>query len=580
MEQGFWEKGKSRIKRFWDKNLLKNLTNLLETVILRLDCFTFQIKTKMRYSKLWLFGLALTTVFVSMTSAALVRFDSIWQVGSSDISHIHFAAGGNDFGGLLVWQQTSNATSSNNKQDIKIDGTNDVIFCSRQVKGLYYNSQRGERLRPLDVETAKALWFDTHSSLSMTGGVFTSCTTTGTSVEEADPYGMGIYGKLTHTFNGREYILLAGAQYQTNFATKQNAVKSAPVAPTLQRFDNKIPIGLLYDYNGGVGLVGCTLDPLSGLDQMVNLLNTGGVNDIFAYDNDWIPVLTWTFASLNSSLKLDCSNAGITLDQLLILKIQGLIGMSTDSMTSDGMNIANLGGNEADSKTQYFSSVNVNNATLINQARKTAEELCKGKWSQSYDTSPEVICWEGNNSTRSLNPSVIGNKTLIVRNGTIVLERPMTSTSSPLNIFIDGGRLLLQQGAGSSYIQGFDEKWYPTTTSPKYEWMFLKGNFIINGLIGYLTTQTNYSSIQYKVFIHGKFTSLNTYTYPSEARSIQVADVLNRTSVPTERIDLQAVFSWRCNYGSWSDGSACPLGEFQNAPLIIINQNYPSRLVD
>ena len=52
------------------------------------------------------------------------------------------------------------------------------------------------------------------------------------------------------------------------------------------------------------------------------------------------------------------------------------------------------------------------------------------------------------------------------------------------------------------------------------------------------------------------------------------------SSVTTGQVDLTQVFAWRCNFGSGSDGTACPQSEFQNAPLIIINQNYSSRLTE
>jgi hypothetical protein len=35
--------------------------------------------------------------------------------------------------------------------------TNESLDCSRQIKGLYFNSQRGERLWPLDEDTAGVL---------------------------------------------------------------------------------------------------------------------------------------------------------------------------------------------------------------------------------------------------------------------------------------------------------------------------------------------------------------------------------------------------------------------------------------
>ena len=40
---------------------------------------------------------------------------------------------------------------------IGASGSADVIECRAQIRGLYYNAQRGERLRPLDEKTARSL---------------------------------------------------------------------------------------------------------------------------------------------------------------------------------------------------------------------------------------------------------------------------------------------------------------------------------------------------------------------------------------------------------------------------------------
>jgi hypothetical protein len=103
----------------------------------------------------------------------------------------------------------------------------------------------------------------------------------------------------------------------------------------------------------------------------------------------------------------------------------------------------------------------------------------------------------------------------------------------------------------------------------------LKGNFIVNGLIG----PSNY---QQKVFIHGKFTSLNTYANPGSTKVQQLQQLLSST-IGAEDIDLTKVFAWRCGVTTGSDGSVCitnPLSEFRYAPLVIINQDYPSALVE
>ena len=149
---------------------------------------------------------------------------------------------------------------------------NQAYDCTRKVRGLYYNSQRGERLWPLDATTSEVLGF-ADQDLQMEGGLYTSCGT----AEEGDPY--GIYGHLEHRFNMRDYHLLAGVAYSP---ISTNAILATGVAPTLQRLDNKFPIGFLYDYNGGIGLVGCELvGNAAGLDAIIFKLNTEGVNQAF-----------------------------------------------------------------------------------------------------------------------------------------------------------------------------------------------------------------------------------------------------------------------------------------------------------
>ncbi|MDR2191042.1 MAG: hypothetical protein LBP53_07990 [Candidatus Peribacteria bacterium] len=289
------------------------------------------------------------------------------------------------------------------------------------------------------------------------------------------------------------------------------------------------------------------------MNDFIEIANTSGVANLFMLSGAGVRPAT------GYDKLLDCSKAIVTLDQLLLLKIQGIIGMSSD-VKDDTKNLA---GNEADSKTQYFSSVSVNNATLINAAKRRAEELCRGKRGSS---SNDVICQEGA-TTKTV--SEIAGKTLIVKKGNLILKGVSSLATQPLDIFVDEG--VLTFNPESSRIS-FDTKGHPVSSYAMgvASGVYLKGNFVINGLVK--VTQ------DYKYFIHGKFTSLNTYAAPSSQRMTQLDNLLEPNPTADE-IDLTKVFKWRCNYGSGSDGIACPPSEFQGAPLIIINQNYPSRLL-
>jgi hypothetical protein len=261
----------------------------------------------------------------------------------------------------------------------------------------------------------------------MSSGLFTSCNS-GTNGLTGDSY--GIYGALNHSFQSKDYVLLAGVQYNTGGVN--TVVSNSPLASTFQRFDNKYPLGLLYDYNGGIGFVGCEFKSGAAIDKVIQALNTTGVSNFFEYNSGDKPVPIASYSGM-----LDCTKAEMALDQLLLFKIQGIIGMSSD-INGD---TENLGGNEASSKTQYFSTVNVNNATLVNQAKRRAEELCRGKWSSSLSSlnNEEIICL--NNATSILSSNLFG-KTVIVK-GDLTLNGSRSGTTAPVEVFVDGGTLTL-----------------------------------------------------------------------------------------------------------------------------------------
>jgi hypothetical protein len=248
-------------------------------------------------------------------------------------------------------------------------------------------------------------------------------------------------------------------------------------------------------------------------------------------------------------------------------------------MSTDTKDVGQLLGNEADAKTQYFSSVQLNNASLVNLAKQKAEELCRGKWSTNFPQGGNIICVYSNNDN-TIHPTIddIKGRILIAKNVNVTLQGAMYATTPELNIFIDGGTLALAQNSANR-IQ-FNENGYPTTGSGSYTGIYLKGNFIINGLVIGNGNDGSLPTMPYKTFIHGKFTSLNTYIEPTSQRISQLKNLLGAT--PAEKtVDLREVFSRRCDYGIDNDDhSKCPVGEFQTAPLVIINQNYPSKLVE
>lgn len=111
---------------------------------------------------------------------------------------------------------------------------------------MYFNSQRGKRVWPLDQYTL-ALLQQTSSSydgLQMSGGLFTSCT----------GYNYSIYGQISYNQSGTISSVVAGTNLDY-FHNEYGFNGIVHFADSLQYFDNKTPIGYIRDSFGGIGFV-------------------------------------------------------------------------------------------------------------------------------------------------------------------------------------------------------------------------------------------------------------------------------------------------------------------------------------
>jgi hypothetical protein len=108
--------------------------------------------------------------------------------------------------------------------------------------------------------------------------------------------------------------------------------------------------------------------------------------------------------------------------------------------------------------------------------------------------------------------------------------------------------------------------------------MYLKGNFIVYGLIG-ATDGTNMTWFDHKLHIEGKVVSLNSPTEPSAWRISQVTSLL--WSQYINRINLENTFIRYCTFaGVGSDGTPCGTGGISSlVPFIILNGNFPGNLL-
>ena len=115
---------------------------------------------------------------------------------TNNLSYLSFQYGPNSFvwAFLPLWQVTVDDTT------IDVDGTL-ITWCNQQIKWLYYNSARGNRVWPLDTATHTTLktMNSSYIDLNFTWWLYLNCYW-----QDPDQ----IYGQITHEINGIEYKII------------------------------------------------------------------------------------------------------------------------------------------------------------------------------------------------------------------------------------------------------------------------------------------------------------------------------------------------------------------------------------
>lgn len=598
-----------------------------------------------------------------------------------------YSPGGDDIedtdGVLHIWNYYGEAVS--------FDGVDNKYACKHRVRWFYYNSERGERLFPIDEETA-ARWHnvdgvDLQPWLITNGWLYTECMSEGLQdainscknwseedevydedqceMDAKNAHGFNwYYGMVTHVYSWKNFGLIFGAQYSLDDSTNWLSVNNLGLADTFIRYDNKYPVGLLYDYHGWVGFVWCefTNNKTAGLRDFVDSLNNGAnLNDIFEETDGRVIQYIG-----DSDIALNCSGVGIAANSLIEIVIEWLVWMGKESDWS-------VIWNQTNPKMQFFKSVNVNNATLVNYAKKKSETLCRWKWMNYEKWYQDGISWLGSYSkhmnylysdasisTYSAKPdtwqkwfqfkrgiSIWGawektkdrylaqynrwnttfknewrlycvdltedtNKTIVAEpwytyivkwwNVAVLPMMDMSDNNYYYDVYISSGNLLLDNvGKNDKRVitkEGFVNYVCTNTDCEDYTriiddyadsvesvvsgwnsyrgndvavWAIIKWNFIVDWQLKHVWEFENELSnggnhIGNRYFVYWKLTT--------------------RDSVS----DLEDLFSWRC--ANWistdSDEQYCPqssrsgdwLNPYENAPLIIIDQNYDSLVLN
>ena len=501
------------------------------------------------------------------------------QTLTNKFSTVHFNVWGNDFGGGFFWTE---AKALATPQVVTANG--ERLLCSAQIRGFYYNSQRGERLWPLDTDSqgdlARIQSSYTPSQLTINWGFYTNCQKeqAGKLVPENEDGRTnslyGIYGRITHTYKGREYSIYAGLLNNL----QQNELPTAELRCNFQRIDNQYPFGYIYDKAGGIALVGAyvkseNLAQVNAFHESFTekLSKTKCVNDFYSLREDpnnpekTIPKtddpILWP---KDNTLIFGNGNA---LETMMNLGIRGIVGLSSQVQTSDQKGIENN-----TQKTSLLVSTTENISNIINIANKRAESLCRNKWG-SLTPNGDIICAKNGGS---IDPRSYAGKTIVIKEGDLTLTKYMETTSQPITILLIHGDLKLTNTNASQTFLG---NGYPDRDGI-IKANFLKGNFIINGLIQNQGTE----EITNKLIVHGKIASFNTLQEPNDQTKVKLRNIGIDTS---KKIWLSEIFTWKCNLKEGIDLNGNPCGQENDGTsksfLIdksfgLIDMYFPSKL--
>lgn len=477
----------------------------------------------------------------------------------SRFSEIHFSSPGNSFWWGVFWLPIKSLTTS---ETITAWGVTKT--CSKQLRWIYYNAARGWRLWPLDEETLNLLsstWWQWYDNLNITWWLYTACG------GWADQY--SIFGLIKYSWWSTISYIIAGTKLDY-----QNNNYSWEFANTFEYFNNVTPLGYIWDSVWGIWFVWWAITWSENLLDYLNttwsignsFLTTGWIVDTSSWG--WSVDFTWD------------SQAQDTMWNILI---QGNVILSKAIDVYEKR--ALLGNLE---KRTILINSDINSATVINLAKKNAETLCRWKtyfigWSTTAylpNNQEKVLCYKDTENLEiNLADNLHKDKTIIVKNWNITLVNTMTKDSPALDVFVDWGNLYIKNPVATKI--NFNQDWYPSETSVTNSGIFIKGNFIINGLLIGKKNDSTIWEIENKVHLLWKLAFLNTPTTPSQWRITQVNNTLWTTEFE-DRISLENVFAWYCDL-NWtsSDWTNCwwSTSSATVTPFVVLNATYPSNII-
>lgn len=479
-----------------------------------------------------------------------LKFNSI-NVGLNVLG-INFSGPGNNFVGSLLVNEIVDLTGA----DIQTITLNwDSKACTKQILGLYYNSQRWNRLRPIDQDSLNQLKEINTSYSDLTSfewWLYTNCSNSDSG---------SIFGFVKHTWWWIDYYMVAWTTLDYNNNTYTNSF-----ADSFQLFDVSpwtLLLWFIWDNYGGIWLVWWP-SKLVWTENLIGILNnSGSIKSGFLYsENRLISTNVWLYSFYPDQLNLVWTNL------FWNLFVRGNVWISQSYQDNNSLTTT------TQSEALLFNLSDVNVSTLVNSARKNSSILCRDKWiswvTSLSGSNSDVLCYKDTNLNINLenDASKYWNKTIILSSGNVTLRKSMHGNDSPFELFIDKWNLYLEKPNGWSDLEIFDWEWYPSDIlNNNFQAEFLKWVFIVNGLIIW---SGNWIVFPHKFVIQGRITSLNS-PEPTEKRKQQVTAVL--WGWYESMIDLDNIFVRKCSLGwTGSDLTRCVwTWDVVKKPFVIID---------
>lgn len=538
--------------------------------------FLFGGTSMTRKLRLFIMFIAVFSVFFSFDAKAVSSLDFInivSQTFANKFSVLHFAGWWSNH---VWWMFITNIRSLSSPQEIDVNG--DIVVCSQQINGLYFNSLRGLRLWPLDNWIKSALpwyWW-----LTLTWGLFTTCLWTwSVDMTLFDVLWYIEYDKLNYWTSA----IVAWWKYSL-----ENDTFDWLYAPSLWFFDNDKILWFLFDsiwwlwFVWGMWTNECYEDLLFDLNPWTQDINTA-----FGLDWDriirispnincdwwdvWVWNLLWTKWNIDVKWNVQLTNATLSTER------KSLVG----SLWAEAL---------------LLNADFVNWSKLLATAQKNAAILCR--WNETYTLSyvtnidDWVLCIDNWVTPFIIDLSSDYNnlawKVLVVKEWDVVLKWSMPYDARQFELVVEHWNVLIENISSANELTDFDWFGFAVNWWWLTQWIFINSNIIVNWIIAWVDNWWPYSSlVQYnhKIFIHGKLSLLNTPVVPSTQRLKQLENLFWNAWIVANKnlVNLQNVLWWRCN-ADWNGSdwfSLCndSTDKHSFASLIVIDNVETTKLL-